>query len=545
MKKLLIIIPSIVIIGFLILVAIAFYKMRPMDPAIIMKDNIDTLSFKTNKESDFFFQKSLNVGYNEPLGLQTYDCSSFNEKCYVSVMIDTTTLHSVLIDTGSDISIFNISNFNPKQIGGNNSIYNVWKKEFPYKNVYIDSIGLGKTLFLPFNNSYGGYTRSLNIIGGDILKYFVWKIDNIRREMYFSQDTSAFQYEDCVAVPFVLAGNKPSIKCKVNGTIYNVILDTGNSDFLHIVDATADNSLMHLPESEPRDSFFRTVSVYDDIYESYSNYGIDFDRIEECRTISEIQIENLSFFDEIVEHNKYSSNLLGWDFIQRFEFIIIDYINQVLYLGPVSKHKSFFYLSSIRSSINTTGLMISLSKPHIITTITDSLSEKGLSLGDTIIAIDGKAVTDSALLKTIYSKESVTITVKDENNEKNYTLYRKQYFSEPDTVMSYGEMALLPLHRNMEIANKETGGRIFRYYNWGPTYLTSDNWKIFDQQENFLEQISEIINNLKTPSKFYNIKIDSIVSNNKSYYNLRIDSISLNGTLYGIKTDSVFIGKGL
>ena len=49
MKKLLIIIPSIVIIGFLILVVIAIYKMRPMDPAIIMKDNIDTLSFKTNK----------------------------------------------------------------------------------------------------------------------------------------------------------------------------------------------------------------------------------------------------------------------------------------------------------------------------------------------------------------------------------------------------------------------------------------------------------------------------------------------------------------
>ena len=542
MKKLLIIIALLCVLSFIIVVAIAYYKIKiVVKPAIHMESVIDTLSFKTNKESDYFYQKSLNIFTNHTSAADTMSLacsSSFNEKCYVSVDIDTTSLLSVLIDTGSDISLFDINLFRTNQIGWKNSIINTWGKKFPIKNIFIDSITLSKTQFIPYNNPFGGYTRSQNIIGGDILKHFVWKIDNIRREIYFSQDTTAFQHEDCVAIPFVMRGNKPFIKCTVNGIIFDVMLDTGYPDFLHINDTTAINFPMRPPQSEPRDSFYFKEYRYDDINESISNYGLDFDETKICLTISDVQINDISFHNEIIEHNRVVSNLLGWDFIQRFEFIILDYINQVIYLGPDSMHKSFNYLRSSRMYINTTGMMISFSKPHMITVIADSLVEKGLSLLDTIIAIDGKPVTDSVLLKTIFSRDSATITI---NNGKNFNIYRRHYFSEPDTVVSYGEMALIPLYRNMEITNNKTGGRIFKYFNWGPPYMTSDTWKIFDQEVNHFDPLAIFFKNANI--SFYNLKVDSIVLSNYTYYNLRIDSVKPNGTLYGIKTDSIFIGK--
>ena len=465
------IVASIVVIVYIsVSVLIVLYnKKQEIKPTISMPYKIDTLDFKldgANNYVDFHFEK--------PHGVGTISGSFFNDRCYVSIITDTIKFSSILIDTGSDDSFFDINN----NLGEEYTITNIWGNPLPARRICIDTIVLGKTIY----NTNGApfyYSKHIsNVIGGNILKHFVWKIDNLHKKVYFSQDTSAFLCNDCIAVPFDFKANIPFTKCYVNGKLHNVMLDTGYSGFLHIVDKTSVEESLCTPHVEPRDSFFCTTLINDILYDSTE---VDFIRQKEYRTISDINIENISFNNEIVEHNIYFNNLLGWDFFQRFEYVVFDYINQVMYLGPISELKSFTYLRNLRTYINAMGIQSTISNPSTILLITDSLEEVGLSLGDTIIAIDKEPVTNMELLKLLYSRKSATITVKNGNGESDYTLYRSHYLSEPDTVMTYGEVALFPLYRNMlSFYLMNDDGFIFKYYNWNPPYLIGDQWRIFD-----------------------------------------------------------------
>ena len=485
MKKIIIRFIIFIVIGFVVyiispILIVLYNKKQEIKPTINMPYSIDTLDFRSNTEADFMSK----YGYLNIENSPTFDTiygSFFSEKYYISIMADTIKLSSIIFDTGSDACIFDINNFDSNRFGKDISLTNVWGDPLPSKELYIDNIVLGKMIYSPNNVPFYGFTIPLNIIGGDILKHFVWKIDNLHRKIYFSQDTSAFSYDDCVAVPFSFNNNAPIIKCYVNGKLYNVKLDTGSPEFLHIVDGTSIDYLSTIPQTEPRDSFFCTTSVHDMMYANIDSL-INSVSQREYRTISDINIGNISFNSEIVEHNIFKSNLLGLDFFKRFEYVILDYINQVMYLGPVSELKSFTYMRTLRTHINTIGIHSNIKlKPYTISSITDSLKEAGLSLGDTIIAIDKEPVTNLELLKLFYSRKSATITVKNGNGESNYTLYRSHYLSEPDTVMTYGEIPFFPLYQNMHFFYPmNDDGRVLKYYNWDPPYLIGDKIRIFD-----------------------------------------------------------------
>ena len=457
---------------------VSYNNKQEIKPTISMPYNIDTLDFKSNKASDFINRLSY---FYLSASQDTFFGSYYNERYYVSPIIaDTIKLSSTVIDTGCEGSLFNISNFGANKFGEEATIINGWGISLPSREIHIDKIVLGKTIYnpngVPFYYSKH-FSDVIGIIGGDILKHFVWKIDNLHRKVYFSQDTSAFLFNDCIAVPFDLKANLPYVICYVNGKLHNVLLDTGYPGFLHIIDKTSIEDSLHTPHAEPRDTFFCSTFVTDVLNDSSK---FNFLKQKEYRIISDINIENISFDNEIVEHNRYNFTILGWDFFQRFEYVILDYINQVMYLGPVSELKSFSYMRDLRTYINTMGIQSIISNPSIISSITDSLEAAGMSLGDTIIAIDKEPVTNLELLKLLYSRKSATITLKNENGESDYTLHRSHYLSEPDTVMTYGEVPLFPLYKDLLFYYpKDDDGRIFKYYNWAPPYLIGDKIRIF------------------------------------------------------------------
>ena len=448
-------------------------------PTISMPYNIDTLAFKSFIGSDII-RKFGGINFLPPLDPDTIYGSFFYERLYISVIADSLNISSMIIDTGSGISTFNTNDFrniNFNKFGKEVLLTNIWGNTFPTKELFIDKLVLGKTIYSPNNVPFSSFAGSPNILGTDVLKHFVWKIDNLRRKIYFSQDISAFSYKDCVAVPFELKNGLPFIKFYVNGKVYDAHIDTGYPNFLHVIDKTSINNSLFMFRAEPRDSFICTALHVD---KNNSCVGDPFTK-KEYRTISDVWIENINFKSEIVEHNIVNYNVLGWDFIQRFEYVILDYINQFMYLGPINDLKSFSYMRNLRTYVNSIGVFYELSEPNIVTVISDSLKEVGLSLGDTIIAIDREPVTVLESLKLFYSKKSATITVKNGNGEIDYTLYRKHNFSEPDTVMTYGEIPLFPLYRNMEIQKNDDGScGIMKYYNWSPPYIIGDRIRIFD-----------------------------------------------------------------
>ena len=436
------------------------------EPSIYMPYVIDTVDFKSNMESESYISKHFVLLNNESEIIDTFDVASFNEKCYIQVAVDTLNLSSVCFDTGSDPSIFDINIIPSKRSGKERALTNMSGFQIPNEEIYVDKVILGKTELKSNNVPFLGNSLPKNTIGGDILKYFVWKIDNHRRKIYFSRDTSAFIYEDCIAaVPFILINNRPFAKCKVNGSSYDVMLDTGFAGFLHIVDSTSVNKSLLSSYIEPRDSFIFTTSI-DDSIRNYSDYGVNYSTRKDFRTISDVKIESISLNNEVIIHNLLTLNILGWDFFQRFEYVIFDYLNLIMYLGPINEFKSFSYVRNLRRYVNTIGFHSIFLKDHcIINSITDSLKEKGLSLGDTIIAIDGTPFSELELLKAIYSKDSVKITIKNGDIESDYKLYREYYISEPDTVITYGEISIIPIYKNRQISSKKSEVRINRYFN--------------------------------------------------------------------------------
>ena len=445
--------------------------------SIYMDGLVDSIEFKTTV--DYFIHKEMSfdlpkLGYSK---IDTIDCVSFNEGCYIDIIVDTTEISPIIFDTGSGTCIFNENTINYHKKGENRYTENIWGELVPISEVYVDRLKLGNSLIIPNNVAFAGHGNIKNLIGGNLLKHFIWKIDNTKKKIFFTRDPSAFSYTSCTALPFSLDHDRPVIRCTVDNLIYDLVLDTGYQGFLNLSGRPYNNIYV-----QPRDTFKNVKSFSYDSTKIYT-YGINEKSINEFFTLSDVGIGTLTLSNELVSHNLAKFNLLGWSFFQRFEFVILDYINQKVYFGPLSDCKTISYLRDIRLYVNTIGIGTTFLPPFIINSLSCSATEMGLSLGDSIVAIDKKPPTPLEMRKVILSKETAVITTKKGGVFTDYKLKRQHHVEEPDTVMSYGEISLLPLYRNMTIEGiskhpKPPTEYTFKYFNWNPPYLAGDTWKL-------------------------------------------------------------------
>lgn len=399
--------------------------------------------------------------------------------CCVPLTVNSKKLPMVLLDTGCGTSIFNTDSIDYKDLGNSVTSFNAWGNGVPLKNISIDLLKIGKTTIHVKNLDFEGESFiTQNIIGYDILKHFVWYIDNFHKEIYFSRDPSVFSFDNWISIPFYTKNDSHHIliKCFIDGKEFEVLLDTGYYGFLNVVDSTEINPSSHL--AQPKDTSRFLVKFAGDISGGFANYGMENKTIKENRTVSSVKIGSLTFDYEIVEHARVGMNVLGWDFFQRFEAVVFDYINKKMYLKTDNKelmnnsasYKSTAYLAYLRQYFNSMGLLFSSNEPpSVISSIDDSLIKKGLALGDSLIAIDGKPVTAEEIKSLIFSKQTTMITVKRKNDVFDFHLTRRNYVNEPDTVFSFGEASPFSL-KNYNMFTTVTDslnrkGRIFKYYN--------------------------------------------------------------------------------
>lgn len=159
-----------------------------------------------------------------------------------------------------------------------------------------------KKLFFHFDKC------EIHIIGGNLLREFAWKIDNTSHIICFSDRPDSFDCSDSTAgIPFKIKDNRPALECLVNGTAHDFFLDTGASIFANLPKEEA--------PSEPADPVF---------------------------AIGNLRIGSLSFDNEAFS-TAYYDFLLGMDFFMRFDYVIFDYPNRRLILGPRQKYRSFLY----------------------------------------------------------------------------------------------------------------------------------------------------------------------------------------------------------
>ncbi|WP_106832104.1 hypothetical protein [Parabacteroides pacaensis] len=350
-------------------------------------------------------------------------------------------------DTGNETTEFLLSSVEPVSFISITSKIDINGEKISRKLIQLDTLSIGHTKYLK-RGLYAGVDSlkksDLSILGNDIYEKFVWKLDHVHQQIYFSQDPKVFTEDYILAVPFAKDMKLASLEATIAGKNYKFILDTGYPEFAHINDSTISNT-----------TNWYSCLTYNYLLQYHKPITNESEHSKkQTLCIQDMNIGHLLFNNEIINYNKYPNNLLGRDFCNRFEYIIIDYPNRMIYFGP-TYHKSSFYLHELKRKINTLGIDFSYSKPLKIIGISEEMKKKGLDIGDTIIKINNILVEnnpdllkgfknlretvlpENSLFKIHYIDDIVEITVKKENKLKAFTLFRKSYIEEPDTVISY------------------------------------------------------------------------------------------------------------
>lgn len=318
--------------------------------------------------------------------------------------------------------------------------------------VYCDSLRIGKITYIGQSLILGD-SLVAGIIGGDLLKHYVWKIDFLNQRIEIAKRIEEFDISEYSKVQFSLEKNIPVVYSSFNKRKIKFAIDTGASTFACIKNTTDTEMTQQIEWSTLLPSpnmnvFGNDTTLYESKYSSM---------------IGSLNIGNISLEDEVVEKANTPLNLLGLDFCKRFGSFIIDYPAQTLYLGS-TLYKSINYAEKVNMFVNTLGVGISSVKNlAYISHIAPKLIGEGLSVGDTILKInsqnilngnkiffkDSFAIGDNYIIpiksefrkiadQFHYDCPKATIEVKKGNKREKHKLTRYHYLNTfPDTLSSY------------------------------------------------------------------------------------------------------------
>jgi hypothetical protein len=366
---------------------------------------------------------------------------------------------SLLFDTGAENTLINSTIPSKKVSADTVFIRDVFDQHHPSLNVLLDTLQIGGLKVIKMD-SY--LQRDLNldgIIGGDIIKDFVWKIDFYNQKMLVTKDVSNFNPKND-GIPFIKKGTNIYLLCKINGLSIPLLLDTGHDGFISINQKKMaahpkvytdpvfweDNSALH--SGNP----FASKSYHPFMDTTYYLKG-------------NIQVGDRFLPHEIIKIHKKSNNYIGMDFLKRFDHVIIDYPNQKIYLGEMQdKTLDFFRTSLLR--LNSKGVILQPSDSLVkIIGITNEAKKLGLNYSDTVISIDHIPIqnrdssfyvskskvhqeisyfefTASEFHKLIHKfhfiSDSSILEVKRGESSQYFTLIRQSNFKEtPDVLLDY------------------------------------------------------------------------------------------------------------
>ncbi|MEC3879735.1 retropepsin-like aspartic protease [Parapedobacter sp. 10938] len=378
-------------------------------------------------------------------------------------------------------------------------------------SVALDTLHIGRLNITGLGWSVQTDMTMDGILGGDVLRNLVWKIDFARRCIYVAKEVDSFDEDKKQATRFMLINNLPYVKFRVNGVSIEYLMDTGDNGCLNINNA--------LQKIHPCEFNNRTISWYfipqkNTPFEAYIHEPRQHSVIDTFSyTDGAVEIGNHSLNHEVVEFVPSDSpTRFGLDLLQRFDYVVLDYPGRKLHLGN-PQHKSYRYLDNMTRRINSMGVQLSTDTVPIVTGISSLVTGKDILLKDTIVAIDGisflnqpasfysescfmhdgtgvtqkdnRLNTEKGCLppkhtlmldQFTYRNDTATLSIKRGNRIHQVTLTRGNQFRYlPDTVIHFGDGPPLP-------------GYVVKSYQWvnderGNYYLLNTNQRPFREED--------------------------------------------------------------
>lgn len=386
------------------------------------------------------------------------------------VQLETTVKHKdykFIFDTGTTKSLIN-SEIPSERISEDTTYFlDIINQRHSALQVVVDTIKIGKIKVV--NKNYV-HQRNLNIdglLGNDIIGNLVWKIDLLNRKVFVTKDIKNLDITE-EGIPFIRKGPYIAIRCSISGVELDLIIDTGYSGFISMNKNMSDT--LNLYHEKP--IFWEGISTLGrgNPYSS-TTYSPHIDTT--YYFTGNVSLGNITLENEIIELRHFPLSILGMDFFKRFEYFIIDYPNQQLYLGK-EYEKSLDFLMSSFLRMNTKGVTFMPSDyKAIVGRVTSSGKQAGISYLDTVLSIDGVSVVDQDSsfyqTKTIrheeinyveyfpskfrelstdfhFVKDTSTLEIKRGDSSQIYTLYRQYNLtSMPDSIHDYYIDLSLPL----------------------------------------------------------------------------------------------------
>ena len=409
-----------------------------------------SIDFPKNSKID-----TLNLIYSEGTGI------------FIDTYLSSTgKVHPLGFDTGADRTVIN-NKIRGIKIGKQYNGWDINGDSFPLDETEMDTLKIGNIKFY-HGRSYRSFPfEYLNgLLGGDLFKNFVWKIDFAAHQMYVAKQIEAFEVNEKDGLPLNFRGNTPVLQCAINGKSLSFAVDFGYSGAIALNTRYAD-SLKIQPD--------RSISWFGKLgTTSPFNNNRDTIPIQARSFMGNISLGDKLVKGELVNVGSFKSNLLGLDFFSRFDHVILDYINGNIYLGK-QHYKSTYFREQISSDINSMGIKISSENPPKISAISSDLKEQNIGFNDTVIALNGEKIYGRALpfympettnqkatiyndgisidtvlqvrkvsklkriLSNFYNKQdTATVTIKRGDSHSDIHLVRNyHYTSMPDTLQSF------------------------------------------------------------------------------------------------------------
>lgn len=280
----------------------------------------------------------------------------------------------------------------------------------------IDSLRLGKINFKNVEVLSNDYFPSL--LGHNILSSFSWKIDFRKLKIFVSDIPN--RYSDLPApIPFKVIGHQIIIAGEINNVKVNILLDTGNIPGFIDINKRLKSRIEAAGTGNDMISWSEQVEI------EYPGPG----RIKEesfAYMTGDLELGDQAFDKELLTFRDFNHDVIvGLGFLKRFGYIVIDYPNQVLYLGDPG-YRSDSYRNTLNTRLNSVGVMLKRDAAGfpIIIGLSSNAKKQGLLLKDTIVAIAGKELPS----------DSNNVFYKNQVREQEVTIFRNGI--EKDTVIA-------------------------------------------------------------------------------------------------------------
>lgn len=290
--------------------------------------------------------------------------------------------YSLVFDTGAEFTLIN-STIPSKKLSSDTVYFNDFLRQLHSSfRVLVDTLQIGG---LKIVNMDSYLQRDLNldgIVGGDIMEDFVWKMDFYNQRILVTKEVSNFNPKND-GIPFIKTGNNIYIQSKINGSSMTLLVDTGHDGFISI----NKNKITAHPKAVTDPVFWEDNSILHSVNHFASkSYRPFMDTTLYLK--GNIQVGDLFLNNEIIKIHKSPYNLIGMDFLKRFDHVIFDYPNKKIYFGEMQdKTLDFFKTSLLR--LNSKGVILQPNDSMVkIIGITNEAKELGLNYSDTIISID-------------------------------------------------------------------------------------------------------------------------------------------------------------